>query len=66
MIDLPVSSQTSGMDRVLTEKRGLWLGVAAWLGAVMGPEPNGILGAAIALLALFLPGFLMLVGALPF
>ncbi len=39
---------------------------AAWLGAVMGPEPNGIPGATIALLALFLPGFLMLTGALPF
>ncbi|RFC64689.1 MULTISPECIES: chromate efflux transporter [Mesorhizobium] len=39
---------------------------AAWLGAVMELEPNGILGAAIALLALFLPGFLMLIGALPF
>lgn len=39
---------------------------AAWLGAVMGPEPNGVSGAAIALLMLFLPGFLLLVGALPF
>ncbi|MET3791069.1 chromate efflux transporter [Aquamicrobium terrae] len=39
---------------------------AAWLGAVMGPEPNGVAGAAIALPALFLPGFLILTGALPF
>lgn len=39
---------------------------AAWLGAVMKPEPNGIVGAAIALAALFLPGFLILIGALPF
>ena len=39
---------------------------AAWLGAVMGPEPNGLPGAAIALLALFLPGFLILIGVLPF
>lgn len=39
---------------------------AAYLGAVLGPEPNGIAGAAMALLALFLPGFLLLVGALPF
>ncbi len=38
---------------------------AAWLGAVMGPPPNGIGGAAIALVALFLPGFLLLVAALP-
>ncbi|MFD1251728.1 Chromate transport protein [Devosia equisanguinis] len=39
---------------------------AAWLGAVMGPAPNGVAGAAIALAALFLPGFLILIGALPF
>ena len=38
----------------------------AYLGAVLGPEPNGILGATIALLAIFLPGFLILVGVLPF
>ncbi len=39
---------------------------AAYLGAVMGVEPNGIAGAAIGLAAIFLPGFLLLVGALPF
>lgn len=39
---------------------------AAYLGAVMGPAPNGILGAAICLVAIFLPGFLLLVGTLPF
>ncbi|WP_241557956.1 chromate efflux transporter [Falsirhodobacter deserti] len=39
---------------------------AAWLGAVMDPAPNGIAGAIIALLALFLPGFLILIAALPF
>jgi chromate transporter len=39
---------------------------AAYLGAVLGPEPNGVAGAAIALLAVFLPGFLILVGVLPF
>lgn len=39
---------------------------AAWLGAVMGPAPNGVVGAAIALASLFLPGFLILIGALPF
>ena len=39
---------------------------AAYLGAVLGPEPNGILGATLALLALFLPGFLILIGVLPF
>jgi len=39
---------------------------AAYLGAVLGPEPNGIPGAVLALLAVFLPGFLLLVGVLPF
>lgn len=39
---------------------------AAYLGAVMGPEPDGIAGAAIGLIAIFLPGFLLLIGALPF
>jgi chromate transporter len=39
---------------------------AAYLGAVMRPEPNGLLGAAIALAGIFLPGLLLLVGALPF
>ncbi len=39
---------------------------AAYLGAVMGTAPNGIIGAIIALVAIFLPGFLLLIGALPF
>ena len=39
---------------------------AAYLGAVLGPEPNGAAGAALALVAIFLPGFLLLVGVLPF
>ncbi len=39
---------------------------AAYLGAVMQPEPAGPLGAAIALAAVFLPGLLLVVGALPF
>lgn len=39
---------------------------AAYLGAVLGPEPNGVIGAGLALLAIFLPGFLLLVGVLPF
>jgi chromate transporter len=39
---------------------------ATYLGAAMGPEPNGLAGAAIGLVAIFLPGFLLLVGALPF
>ncbi|MFB9948562.1 chromate efflux transporter [Rhizobium puerariae] len=39
---------------------------AAYLGAVMGPAPNGLAGAAICLVAIFVPGFLLLLGALPF
>lgn len=39
---------------------------AAYLGAVMGPEPNGLPGAAICLVAIFLPGLLLMAGALPF
>jgi chromate transporter len=39
---------------------------AAYLGAVMGPRPNGLAGAALALVAVFLPSFFMIVGALPF
>ncbi|MDR5651024.1 chromate efflux transporter [Ruixingdingia sedimenti] len=39
---------------------------AAYLGAIQEPAPNGALGAAVALLALFLPGFLVLAGVLPF
>lgn len=39
---------------------------AAYLGAAMGPEPNGIAGAALSLVAVFLPGLLLVVGALPF
>ena len=39
---------------------------AAYLGAVTGPEPNGWAGAAICLLAVFAPSFLLVVGILPF
>jgi len=39
---------------------------AAYLGAVSGPEPNGPMGAAIALVAVFLPGLLLVAGTLPF
>src|SRR6202043_468425 len=39
---------------------------AAYLGAVMGPPPNGVAGAVIALVALFLPGMLLVYGMLPF
>lgn len=39
---------------------------AAYLGAVMQPAPRGILGAGIALVTIFVPGFLLVVAALPF
>ncbi|MGH7389663.1 MAG: chromate efflux transporter [Candidatus Rokuibacteriota bacterium] len=39
---------------------------AAYLGAVMQEPPNGALGAAWALVAVFLPSFLLVVAALPF
>jgi chromate transporter len=39
---------------------------AAYLGAVVKPTPNGLAGAAIGLAGIFLPGILVLVGALPF
>jgi chromate transporter len=39
---------------------------AAYLGAVMQPRPNGWAGAALALIAIFLPALLLVVGALPF
>jgi len=38
---------------------------AAYLGAVQSPDPNGLIGAAIALLAVFAPGFLILIAVLP-
>jgi chromate transporter len=39
---------------------------AAYLGAVMGPSPNGVAGTIIALVALLLPGMLLVYGMLPF
>jgi len=39
---------------------------AAYLGAVAAPAPSGIAGAAIALVAIFLPGLLLVYGMLPF
>ncbi len=39
---------------------------AAYLGAVMGPAPNGWLGAGICLLGIFLPSFFLVIGAMPF
>jgi chromate transporter len=39
---------------------------AAYLGAVLRTPPAGITGAALALVAIFLPGLLLVAGALPF
>jgi chromate transporter len=39
---------------------------AACLEAVMKPSPHGVAGAAISLVAIFLPGILVLMGTLPF
>jgi chromate transporter len=39
---------------------------AAYLGAVVTPGPHGIAGAALGLIGIFLPGILVLLGALPF
>jgi chromate transporter len=39
---------------------------AAYLGAVMEPPPNGVAGAALGLVAIFLPGLLLHLGTLPF
>ena len=39
---------------------------AAYLGAVVRPAPHGLAGAALGLIGIFLPGLLILMGALPF
>lgn len=39
---------------------------AAYLGAVSSQAPNGWLGAGVALTAIFLPSFLLVIGALPY
>lgn len=39
---------------------------AAYLGAVMGPEPNGWQGGLLCLVAIFLSSFLLVIGVLPF
>jgi chromate transporter len=38
---------------------------AAYLGAAMTPQPNGVVGAVIATVAIFLPGFLLTIAVLP-
>ena len=39
---------------------------SAYLGTVMGPQPNGALGGLLALGTIFLPAFLLALGPLPF
>jgi chromate transporter len=39
---------------------------AAYLGTVVAPTPHGVAGAALGLIGIFLPGFLVLLGTLPF
>jgi chromate transporter len=39
---------------------------AAYLGAIMKPQPSGVAGAALCLVAIFVPSFLLVIGALPF
>jgi len=39
---------------------------AAYLGAAMGPPPNGWAGAVLCLVAIYAPSFLLIVGAAPF
>ncbi|VTU31508.1 putative chromate transport protein [Variovorax sp. SRS16] len=39
---------------------------AAFLGASMNSAPNGWIGAAVCLVAIFVPSFLLVIGALPF
>jgi chromate transporter len=39
---------------------------AAYLGAIAGPSPDPLSGAALGLIGIFLPGLLILVGVLPF
>jgi chromate transporter len=39
---------------------------AAYLGSVLSVAPNGFLGGLLCLIAIFLPAFLLIIGALPF
>ena len=39
---------------------------AAYLGSVVRQPPNGVAGAVLGLIAIFLPGVLILIGILPF
>jgi chromate transporter len=55
-----------GKQRSVPRRPGPLFTFAAYLGAVTNVPPNGIAGATIALLALLLPGMLLVYGMLPF
>jgi chromate transporter len=55
-----------GQTRGNIHRLGPLFTFAAYLGAVVEPPPNGVAGAAIALVAIFLPGLLLVCGMLPF
>ena len=67
-------SCNAGMGHQRSVPGRLWAGAvpgplftfAAYLGAVMGPAPNGVAGAIVALVALLFPGMLLVYGMLPF
>ena len=40
--------------------------VAAHVGASLGPEPNGVVGAVVGTVAIFLPSFLLMAAAMPY
>ena len=40
--------------------------LSAYLGTVMSSSPNGFVGGLVCLLAIFVPSFLLVVGAMPF
>ena len=44
---------------------GPLLTFSSYLGTVVGPEPNGLVGATLALGAIFLPSFLLIAGGMP-
>jgi chromate transporter len=39
---------------------------SAYLGTVMGPQPNGLFGAVLCLVAMFMPAFMLVIGPMPF
>ena len=56
---------SSNAHAAFTDVPGPLFSFAAYLGASMG-RANGVLGAALCLVAIYLPSFLLIVGVLPF